>query len=229
MLGLLGGSSCAAGLPWSVDPDTHRRVAPERSIVSMGGPARTFAERVHWGTTPASVSVRIPELEQAVASAVALPSIDCTIRRTTGYRRGKPLPLQLVRVAGETVEQKTANAFVAMYRAAAADGIHLAIRSAFRTMRAQRWLYRCYRTCSCNGCNKAAKPGYSNHQSGRALDLVLSSPKVRSWLVRNAGTFGFRATVRGEPWHWVYGGSSDFPDVCDGRVGLEPGETSQSL
>ena len=229
MLGLLGGSSCAAGLPWSVVSGSHRPVEPEPTIVSMRDLAKGFAARVPSVTHQASVSVRIPELEQAVATAESLPSIDCTIGRTTGYRRGEPLPLRLVRVDGETMEQKTANAFVAMYRAAAADGIHLAIRSAFRTMQAQRWLYRCYRTCSCNGCNKAAKPGYSNHQSGRALDLVLSSAKVRAWLARNPGAFGFRSTVRGEPWHWVYGGSSDFPDVCDGRVGLERGETPQSL
>lgn len=68
-----------------------------------------------------------------------------------------------------------------------------------------------------------AAPGYSNHQSGIAIDLQQvrvrgarirnsSRPAARTawrgtwlygWLVQNAASFGFRPYER-EPWHWEY-------------------------
>ena len=52
--------------------------------------------------------------------------------------------------------------------------------------------------------NRAARPGHSNHQSGRALDIAVSSPGALAWLSHNGSRFGFKRTVRGEPWHWEY-------------------------
>lgn len=212
---LLGGSSCAAALPWSVEPASAQRVEPALAATLERSEAPTARHEPPPPTPALTIPVSVPVAPAKPESTEpAGPQIDCTPRSANGYQRGKALPLQVVDVDGETVERKTASAFVAMYEAAAADGVNLSIRSAFRTMRAQRWLYRCYRTCSCNGCTKAAKPGHSNHQSGRALDLVLSSPKVHTWLVEHAADFGFRATVRGEPWHWVYNTKRSFADVC---------------
>ena len=34
------------------------------------------------------------------------------------------------------------------------------------------------KTCNCNSCNLAAVPGYSNHQSGHALDLVFNMSRT---------------------------------------------------
>jgi len=54
--------------------------------------------------------------------------------------------------------------------------------------------------------NPAAKPGFSNHQSGRAIDInLLGVPKeTYAWLKKNAARYGFRRTVPSEPWHWEY-------------------------
>jgi hypothetical protein len=53
--------------------------------------------------------------------------------------------------------------------------------------------------------NKAARPGLSNHQSGRAVDISFNRASgAYEWLEANAMTFGFKRTVRGEPWHWEY-------------------------
>lgn len=50
-----------------------------------------------------------------------------------------------------------------------------------------------------------ARPGYSNHQSGQAVDFnVTGFPEVYKWLVRNAIKFGFIRTVLSERWHWEY-------------------------
>jgi D-alanyl-D-alanine carboxypeptidase len=124
---------------------------------------------------------------------------DSEVRVATGYRKGRPIKLKLVTVDWVEVEVTTARAFEAMRRAATADGIELVIRSGFRDQEKQAWLYRAWKS---GWGNPAARPGHSNHQSGRALDLAVRDPQIRSWLEANARKFGFRRTVRREPWHW---------------------------
>jgi hypothetical protein len=89
-------------------------------------------------------------------------------------------------------------------------------------MSQQQYLYSCYVNCSCNNCNLAAKPGYSNHQSGSALDLNTSAPGVYAWLSKNAGKFGFKRTVPSEAWHWEYLGSRPVGGPC-GKLDADPG------
>jgi len=120
-------------------------------------------------------------------------------RSATGYRNGRPIKIELVMIDWAEVEVKTARAFRAMQAAALADGVELMIRSGFRTHERQTWLYRAWRA---GWGNRAAKPGFSNHESGRALDLVIHDPATFAWLERHAKKFGFRRTVKKEPWHW---------------------------
>ena len=62
-----------------------------------------------------------------------------------------------------------------------------------------------------------APPGYSEHHTGRAFDLVPSDAAFADtdtyrWLSHNAGRFGFRETLPAagedsaswEPWHWAF-------------------------
>lgn len=121
-------------------------------------------------------------------------------RIAKGYRWGRPLPLRVVQVDGLDVEVWTARAFRAMQRAAAADGVSIRLVSGFRTHERQGELYRAWRS---GWGNPAARPGYSNHQAGRALDLDLDGGAY-AWLQAKARRHGFRRTVRGEPWHWEY-------------------------
>ncbi|MBA3455568.1 MAG: D-alanyl-D-alanine carboxypeptidase family protein [Deltaproteobacteria bacterium] len=109
------------------------------------------------------------------------------------------MKVQLVIVDYREVEIRTARAFRAMQRAALEDNIELMIYSGFRTHERQTWLYRAWRA---GVGNRAARPGFSNHQSGRALDLVVHDPETLAWLDRHARRFGFRRTVPKEPWHW---------------------------
>ena len=77
----------------------------------------------------------------------------------------------------------------------------LTIISGFRGMKKQEELYD--KWIKKIG-NLAAKPGYSNHQNGIALDLNASQRGVFSWLAKNAATYGFCRTVPKENWHWEY-------------------------
>lgn len=148
------------------------------------------------GTASAAVVEQAAQTEPAyVMDPLLFPS------EVTGYRRGKAHAIEVVTLSGVPVEIETARAFLAMRRAAAEAGIELAIESGFRTHAHQAELYRAYRR---GHGNKAARPGRSNHQSGRALDLVITSEATLAWLEANAANFAFRRTVRGEPWHWEY-------------------------
>lgn len=159
--------------------------------------AGTAGEIAHHGTVRALRVLAILCLLAWAAAAEARPQL------AKGYRHGKPLRLRVVEVDGLTVEVSTARAFRAMQRAAAADGIALRVVSGFRTFERQAELYRAWRR---GAGHRAARPGHSNHQAGRALDLDLATGTY-AWLQANARRHGFHRTVRGEPWHWEYLGA----------------------
>jgi MYXO-CTERM domain-containing protein len=150
----------------------------------------------------------------------ALSTISCKESTGTGYVSGKPFTITVVTVDGKPVQKNTANAYYVMAKAAAAKGVNLQVVSGFRTMAQQTTLYNCYKTCSCNNCNLAAKPGYSNHQSGHALDLNTSASGVYSWLTAHGAAYGFKKTVPSENWHWEWwsGGPGGGPCVTPGTL-----------
>jgi LAS superfamily LD-carboxypeptidase LdcB len=116
-----------------------------------------------------------------------------------GYRNGKPFRIKVVELDGCEIEVQTARAFARMRDAAERDGVRLFVWSGFRDNERQTELYDRWRA---GDGNLAAKPGFSNHQSGRALDLVLQVEGAFEWLEKHARRYGFKRTVPGEPWHW---------------------------
>lgn len=141
---------------------------------------------------------------------------DCTTWQDTGYVDGKPFLITLVTVDKKPVEVETANAYIVMQEAAAKSGVNIRIVSGFRTYAEQEYLYNCYITKSCNNGNLAAKPGYSEHQSGHALDLNTSTSGVLNWLEKHGITYGFKRTVSSEPWHWEWWGGGPGGGPCAG-------------
>jgi LAS superfamily LD-carboxypeptidase LdcB len=133
-------------------------------------------------------------------------ALDATLagaRTATGYRHGEKARIQLVEVGGVELEAATARAFKTMAKAARKAGIDIAIRSGFRSQEKQKELYRDYKH---GWGHLAARPGYSNHQSGRALDIYITDYRVYEWLKNHAAKYGFKRTVRREAWHWEYTG-----------------------
>jgi hypothetical protein len=121
-----------------------------------------------------------------------------------GYRQGHRHTFEVVPLGPTSVEVEigTARAFLTMRAAALDAGIDLRLESGFRTAEQQRALFRAWRK---GHGNKAARPGMSNHQSGRALDIAVgSAPGSLAWLEANGASFGFKRTVASEPWHWEY-------------------------
>ena len=112
-----------------------------------------------------------------------------------------------------------------MKAAALADGIELNVVSAFRSVERQAEIVRRKLAAGVSVEDVLcvnAPPGFSEHHTGRALDLTTPrSPVLETgfeqtaafaWLLSRAGEFGFVLSYpRGnpcgfqyEPWHWCY-------------------------
>jgi zinc D-Ala-D-Ala carboxypeptidase len=120
---------------------------------------------------------------------------------------------------------RAAHAWLRLHDAAENNGIELQIVSAFRTVEYQLGILKrkIEREQSIDEILRiSAAPGYSEHHSGRALDVttpgytaleeVFEQSPAFGWLSANAKRFGFRMSYpRGnphgisyEPWHWCW-------------------------
>ncbi len=138
---------------------------------------------------PASGKTRKP--------STTIPKKESPPKKTAGAKRLNRIP------GGELLRKDAATAFERMYTAARAQGIWLRAISGHRTRAEQRRLYRRYR----QGLGpRAARPGRSNHERGTAIDIRVkdTTTPAYAWLAANACSYGFRRTVRSEPWHWEY-------------------------
>ena len=120
---------------------------------------------------------------------------------------------------------RAARAFVRMREAARANGIALDVVSAYRSADYQLGIVERKRArgiAMTEILRVSAAPGYSEHHSGRAVDVTtpgyapLEEEFERSpafaWLKRHASRFGFRLSyprrnrhgIAYEPWHWCW-------------------------
>jgi zinc D-Ala-D-Ala carboxypeptidase len=118
-----------------------------------------------------------------------------------------------------------ARAWGSLRQAALADGVGISIVSAFRSVERQAEIVRAKlaRGLSIDEILRvSAPPGYSEHHTGRAVDvttdgvrpleLEFEHTEAFAWLSRHAGRFGFcmsyprqnRYGYLYEPWHWCW-------------------------
>lgn len=154
-----------------------------------------------------------PEPEPETVPARGDEVIDCHAVRMMAFDHGESYPIDVITIGAKRTSRAAGHAFLKMKAAADEAGVTLTLNSGFRTNDEQRYFYHCYQTKECNDGNLAAKPGYSNHQNGRALDVSTSK-----WLKENAGSFGFRRTVPSEPWHYEYDGDDPGGPCSDGET-----------
>lgn len=118
-----------------------------------------------------------------------------------------------------------ARAWGSLREAAQADGVNVRIVSAFRSIERQAEIVRAKlaRGQSIDEILRvSAPPGYSEHHTGRAVDVTTNGVRplelefehteAFAWLSRHAGRFGFcmsyarenRYGYMYEPWHWCW-------------------------
>ena len=142
--------------------------------------------------------------------------------------------------------KETSAAFKKMQTAAYKDGISLWVCSGYRSYYDQKYLYNMY----CNRDGKAvadkysARPGYSDHQTGMAIDVNNASDsfggtREAKWLANNCAKYGFiirypkgKEAYTGyqyEPWHIRYVGTPLAQNITNSGLSLEEyfGITSQ--
>lgn len=180
-------------------------------------------------TTPASIASPFVE----TAFRLGIPRDYASLRGLADVRE----PQQLVSVGGRDAlgyEQRlipaAARAWTRMRKAAERDNVELRAVSTFRSVEVQLAIVRAKlaRGQTIDAILRVnAAPGYSEHHSGRAIDIGTTgyapveeefeqSPAF-TWLTRNAGTYGFTMSYpRGnayalayEPWHWCWRGDGE--------------------
>lgn len=121
--------------------------------------------------------------------------------------------------------QRAARAWTRLREAAANDAVELQVVSAFRSADYQLGILRrkLERGIAIDDILRvSAAPGYSEHHSGRALDVTtpgcapleqaFEHTAAFAWLQANAQGFGFRLSyplgnrhdIAYEPWHWCW-------------------------
>jgi D-alanyl-D-alanine carboxypeptidase len=125
----------------------------------------------------------------------------------------------------------TATAVAAMFAGAKQDGLELMVASAYRSYAYQDGLYATYvrQQGQTTADTQSARPGYSEHQTGLAVDIEPASRECEveqcfadlpegQWIAAHAHEYGFiirypknKETTTGyiyEPWHLRYVGKS---------------------
>ena len=150
------------------------------------------------------------------------------------------VPLEEYSKAGMLLQQECKDAFLKMARDAEINGYKLRAISTYRTLEYQENLYNNY--MKNDGQQKAdtysARPGYSEHHTGLAIDLDNQSlsytnfenTKEFTWMMDNAYKYGFilrykkDSTITGyiyEPWHYRYVGYEVAKYIYDHNITFE--------
>lgn len=127
---------------------------------------------------------------------------------TGGEYIGQVTLVRIVDVSGdiEHITLDTLDPLLDMVEAATRAGKVLAITDGFRSYPDQKFLHDGW-TERRPGFNLAARPGYSKHQSGVAIDFSVpggNGNPVYEWMKLHAPSFGWVRTVSNEAWHWEY-------------------------
>jgi len=149
-------------------------------------------------------------------------------------------PQDLKTVGGVTMRSEAAKQLQKMLDAARANGTPLIPRSGYRSYATQKSVYN--KWVGVYGKEKAgylsAKPGYSEHQTGLAIDIApatgncqalsscMASTPAGKWLAKHAADYGFilryekgHTDITGyyyEPWHYRYLGVKTAKDYQAG-------------
>lgn len=162
-----------------------------------------------------SAAAPVPAAPQPKPAAPVLPGCDGKAHDLAGHDNGRLPDAVLCELPGGSGERLRADAAVSFVRLAgayqAAFGEPICVTDGYRPLAEQQQLRR-------TKPRFAARPGYSEHGWGLAIDLSCGVQSFRTkqhaWMVNNAGTFGWflpewaqRGGARPEPWHWEFSGS----------------------
>ena len=230
------GSEGSSASSTGSSPTPSPSVSPLASSAPAEGSA-TPTESATLSDSPSATPSGSPSESQTASAslAAARPSVEsspeslrCLVNKMRPFAQIDWEPNDLVDFEGQQLRAEAARAARTMMDAAKAEGVTLTVSSAYRSYAVQQQTYQYW--VSVNGQQVAdqlsARPGYSEHQTGLAIDFA--SPEgcrleecyrdtlAGQWLVKNAPRYGYilrfpdgRQSVTGyrfEPWHYRYVG-----------------------
>jgi D-alanyl-D-alanine carboxypeptidase len=176
---------------------------------------------------PVRQSDSMSELLHQLAEEFDIPVATLLNRHRSGYPEARELVLTEVGERGREhlLTPMAAGAWHRMKQAALSDGISIFIVSAFRSIERQTQIVRRKLLAGIpleQVLAVSALPGFSEHHTGRAvdvgtpdsapLDYGFQNTAAFAWLQPNAAAFNFRLSYPAnnsegyvyEPWHWCY-------------------------
>jgi zinc D-Ala-D-Ala carboxypeptidase len=149
------------------------------------------------------------------------------------------VPSRMVRIQGQSLRAEAADAYKKFASAAKKAGVSIVSVSGYRSYNQQASLYNNYvlQYGQETADTLAARPGYSEHQTGLAMDIgnpggtcaldpCFANTPAGKWAAEHADDYGFiirypkgaEATTgyTYEPWHLRYVGTSLVEDMNDG-------------
>ena len=206
----------------------------------------TIPGQVITTTTTTDTAVTVPGQSATVSSTTSTTAAngeraDIVVKDGITYVQGimianKSYPLPATYAPG--LQKEAMDAFNEMQIAAAKDKISLKISSGFRSYATQKTLYDKYvaRDGKAAADRYSARPGYSEHQTGYAMDINMASTKFDNtpeakWLAENCWKYGFilrypkgKENITGymyESWHVRWLGKELAQKVTESGLTLE--------
>ncbi len=229
-------------------------VVPALVIIVLGG-VLFWVARSNDGdsSTPSIVSSEASEKSDTLAQLNDPTSISVVVNKLRPLPDGyvpadlvvPNVPLRLDKTEPEMhLRREAAQALEQLVSAAQAQGVNYLLASGYRSQADQERLYSYYveRKGSAAADTDSARPGYSEHQTGLAVDLgridrmcevqaCFGDTPEGQWLAANAATYGFvirylpdKDNFTGytyEPWHIRYIGQGLANKVHGARKTLE--------
>lgn len=219
-------STASASASESATASAASSSASSTAAASSAAPSPVASANSASASASASGSATLALAQPSVESQP--DSLRCLVNKMRPFAQLDWEPSDLVEFYGHQLRAEAAKAADTMIDAAATDGVTLLVSSAYRSYAVQQQTYQYW--VSVNGQQVAdqlsARPGYSEHQTGLAIDFA--SPEgcrleecyrdtlAGQWLAKNAPRYGYilrfpdgRQSVTGyrfEPWHYRYVG-----------------------
>ena len=141
--------------------------------------------------------------------------------------------------AGMLLRKDALDSYIEMSNACEKDGLSIIINSAYRSYDDQVDIQEYYRKWYGDSYVEkyVAKPGFSEHQTGLAIDIgsrstnVFANSKEYKWMLDNSYKYGYiiryekkyehMTLFRAEPWHYRYVGKKIAKEIHDKNITLE--------
>mgnify|MGYP001736045423 CR=1 FL=1 len=168
-------SSSAASASESAAASAASSSASSPAAASSAAPSPVASATSASASASASASVSSSPLALAQPSVESQPdSLRCLVNKMRPFAQQDWEPNDLVEFYGHQLRAEAAKAADTMIDAAATDGVTLLVSSAYRSYAVQQQTYQYW--VSVNGQQVAdqlsARPGYSEHQTGLAIDFA---------------------------------------------------------